>query len=395
MGQRLTLAALLAAGVMLAAGPATGDPGADKARVDDRIDSLRERAATDAAKAGILTEELSAAAGRVRELEAGVSAQQARLGVLEADVAAARARLLQLDATIDRQTVRLERLRRDHGVAVRRLERRVRALYVADDPDLIGFVLGTASFTDLIDNLELLARIGRQDVRLVTEVERARDGLADARRRTRAARVDAAETGHRLEVQAAEQRAVVERLVASRQALVGAQAGRRSALARIREDRQSLRSEIDGLEQQSTALAAQIRAAQQPAPAAAMPVVSDGPLAWPVSGPVTSGYGRRWGRMHEGIDIAVASGTPVGAAAPGAVIYAGWLGGYGNLVVVDHGGGIATAYAHNSAFVASVGESVGTGQAVAYSGNSGNSSGPHVHFEVRVGGSAVDPLGYL
>jgi murein DD-endopeptidase MepM/ murein hydrolase activator NlpD len=99
--------------------------------------------------------------------------------------------------------------------------------------------------------------------------------------------------------------------------------------------------------------------------------------------------------MHEGIDIAVAEGTAVVAAAAGTVIYAGWLGGYGNLVVVDHGGGISTAYAHNSAYATSVGQSVSQGQVVSYSGNTGNSSGPHVHFEVRVDGTAVDPLGYL
>ena len=94
-------------------------------------------------------------------------------------------------------------------------------------------------------------------------------------------------------------------------------------------------------------------------------------LGWPVSGPVTSGYGSRWGRMHEGIDISVAQGTPVRAAAAGTVIHAGWLGGYGNLVVVDHGSGLSTAYAHNSSFASSVGQSVAAGQVVSYSGNTG------------------------
>jgi murein DD-endopeptidase MepM/ murein hydrolase activator NlpD len=110
---------------------------------------------------------------------------------------------------------------------------------------------------------------------------------------------------------------------------------------------------------------------------------------------VTSGFGWRWGRMHEGIDIAVGSGTPVVAAAAGTVIQAGWLGGYGNLVVVDHGNGLATAYAHNSSLAVGVGQAVGQGEVLAYSGSTGNSSGPHVHFEVRVNGAAADPLGYL
>jgi murein DD-endopeptidase MepM/ murein hydrolase activator NlpD len=99
--------------------------------------------------------------------------------------------------------------------------------------------------------------------------------------------------------------------------------------------------------------------------------------------------------MHEGIDIAVASGTPVAASASGTVIVAGWVGGYGNLVVVDHGGGIATAYGHNTSVAVGVGQSVAQGQVIAYSGSTGHSTGPHVHFEVRVNGSPVDPLGYL
>jgi murein DD-endopeptidase MepM/ murein hydrolase activator NlpD len=99
--------------------------------------------------------------------------------------------------------------------------------------------------------------------------------------------------------------------------------------------------------------------------------------------------------MHEGIDIAVPSGTPVVAAASGTVITAGWLGGYGNLVVIDHGNGLATAYGHNSTVAVGVGQSVAQGEVVAYSGSTGHSTGPHVHFEVRVNGSPVDPLGYL
>ncbi len=77
------------------------------------------------------------------------------------------------------------------------------------------------------------------------------------------------------------------------------------------------------------------------------------------------------------------------------MIYAGWMGGYGNLVVLDHGNGLSTAYAHNSSLARAVGQTVATGTVIAYSGNTGHSTGPHVHFEVRVGGAAVDPLGYL
>jgi murein DD-endopeptidase MepM/ murein hydrolase activator NlpD len=210
-----------------------------------------------------------------------------------------------------------------------------------------------------------------------------------------AARVEAAELASAVGRRVDEQQALVERAAASRNALVAAQADRRSTIAAIEGDRDAVLAEIAELEKQSATLAATIRASQPVATEVVVPVSGGGLLAWPVSGPVTSGFGMRWGRLHEGIDIAVPSGSPVGASAAGTVIYAAWLGGYGNLVVVDHGGGLATAYAHNSSYAVGVGQTVETGTVIAYSGNTGNSSGPHVHFEVRVNGTAVDPLGYL
>ena len=395
-GLEATAAGLVTLCMLLVAGTAAGDPGTEKARVDGRIETLRGQASDADLRAGVLTEELSAVAGRVRELEAGVDAQQARLGVLEGQLGSARARLGTLDRTIAGQSKRLERLRGEYRIALTRLERRVRELYMTDGPDTLAFVLGTASFTDLIDNLDLLDRIGRQDERIATSVKSARDGVADARRRTRAARAEAARVEAAVSSATTEQRGIVTRLVASRDALVAARREKTTTLASIRSDRDSTLAEIDALEQQSAALEARIREAQQRSsvPAVVAPSGS-GVLGWPVSGPVTSGFGVRWGRMHEGIDIAVGEGTPVRAAAAGTVIYAGWMSGYGNLVAVDHGNGLSTAYAHNSSLAVSVGQSVAAGEVVSYSGNTGNSTGPHVHFEVRVNGSAVDPLGYL
>src|SRR5262249_31267791 len=150
--------------------------------------------------------------------------------------------------------------------------------------------------------------------------------------------------------------------------------------------------EIDALRAASAALANRIRAAQSSAPTSA-PSASG--LAWPVSGPVTSPFGWRWGRMHEGIDIGVPYGTPIHAAASGTVIYCGWESGYGNLTVIDHGGGLATAYGHQSSLAVSCGQQVSQGDVIGYVGSTGHSTGPHLHFEVRVNGAAVDPMGYL
>jgi len=118
-------------------------------------------------------------------------------------------------------------------------------------------------------------------------------------------------------------------------------------------------------------------------------------LVWPVDGRITSRFGTRWGRMHNGVDIAAPAGTPVLAAAPGKVTYAGWAGSYGMLVTIDHGNGVETRYAHNSRILVKVGDEVQRGQRIALVGSTGNSTGPHLHFEVLVNGENRDPLDWL
>jgi murein DD-endopeptidase MepM/ murein hydrolase activator NlpD len=148
------------------------------------------------------------------------------------------------------------------------------------------------------------------------------------------------------------------------------------------------------------AKAAQAKAASPPPPAEGgstsppSPPSSQG-LIWPVSGPLTSPFGMRWGSLHPGIDIGVGYGTPIHAAAAGTVLVASYNGGYGNLVVLDHGSSIATAYAHQSSIAVTVGQTVSQGEVIGYVGSTGFSTGPHLHFEVRVNGTPVDPLGYL
>ncbi len=185
-----------------------------------------------------------------------------------------------------------------------------------------------------------------------------------------------------------------DELAAGRDTLAAARTLKRSALTDARESRAEYLEEVEGLAAQSATLAAAIRDAQAAASTGTGAVSASG-FIWPVNGTVVSGFGMRWGRMHEGIDITASTGTPIWAAAAGTVIHAGWLGGYGNLVVVDHGDGLATAYAHASAILVSVGQSVSQGETIALVGSTGNSSGPHLHFEVRVNGDAVDPLFYL
>ena len=125
------------------------------------------------------------------------------------------------------------------------------------------------------------------------------------------------------------------------------------------------------------------------------PKIGTGTFSNPTRGTLTSRFGSRWGRMHEGIDIAAKIGTPVNAADGGKVIFSGTSGAYGKLVKIDHGGGFVTYYAHNSKLLVSKGDKVFKGQKIAESGNTGRSTGPHLHFEVRKNGKPVNPLSYV
>ncbi len=118
-------------------------------------------------------------------------------------------------------------------------------------------------------------------------------------------------------------------------------------------------------------------------------------MRWPAAGPVSSEFGQRWGRLHQGIDIAADDGAPIVATEDGVVFFAGWIGGYGNTVLIDHGGGVTTLYGHQSSIAVGEGSSVGIGETIGYVGSTGNSTGPHLHFEVRIDGAPVDPRRYL
>lgn len=118
-------------------------------------------------------------------------------------------------------------------------------------------------------------------------------------------------------------------------------------------------------------------------------------LIWPCRGPLTSPFGMRWGRMHQGQDIACGYGTAIHAAKAGTVVFAGQMSGYGNVVIIDHGGGFSTLYAHQSRMAVSQGQHVNQGDIIGYVGSTGHSTGPHLHFETRFGGTPRNPIPYL
>jgi murein DD-endopeptidase MepM/ murein hydrolase activator NlpD len=395
MGRRSLASVALVLGLALTAAASAQNPESEKAAVDARISALQAEIAEAKAKEGVLTTQLSAVVAELESAQAAVESAEAALSGLEAELASAQARLEQLTTLLERQTRRLERLQAEHAKAVGILEARVRAAYIDEPPDLVSFLVSASSFDEVIDSVELVSRIGAQDRRIANQVERAKRRAAAERRATIETKRLQAATVSVISERTAEARVVRDELAGDRDRLGTVRSLKRSALENAQETREEYLQEVEGLLAQSAALAARIQEAQRGAGSTGSGQPSAAGMIWPCDGVVVSGFGMRWGRMHEGIDIGCAYGTPNRAAASGTVIYSGWLGGYGNLVVVDHGNGLSTAYAHASTLLVGVGQSVSQGETVSLVGSTGNSSGPHLHFEVRVNGVAVDPLLYL
>jgi murein DD-endopeptidase MepM/ murein hydrolase activator NlpD len=393
MARRLFLGIFL---LLVLAAPAAGDVGTRKQHVDDRINRLHEKIASAQAKEGVLTEEISAMTSKIRALEGDVGSATTRLDTLQRDLELHQRKLDKLAELFRVETLRLNFLRAQYASALGRLNARLVAIYESNDPDALSVILSASSFSDLISQLDYLRQIGAQDERITAQVASSKARIAAVRARTGRIKDAVAVETNAIASRTNEARRTRDRLVASQNALAVARSHERNTLASIKEDERAYLDEANALAAVSAQLGAQIVSAQR---SSAGSFGNGAPSAsgfiWPVSGPVTSPFGMRWGRMHEGIDIAVPYGTPIHAAASGTVISAGWLGGYGNLVVIDHGRGLATAYAHQSAMAVSYGSSVSQGQTIGYVGSTGHSTGPHLHFEVRVNGAAVDPLGYL
>ena len=387
--RRLALGLLV---LLVVVAPAGADIVDRKQSVDSRIASLQDRVAAAKQKEAALQAEIDSVSGRIRGLEQQVGDVSLRLAPLEHELELRELKLNRLDALFQVQTSRLTFLRAEYRIAIARFNRRLVAAYESGRPDELSVLLSSRSFSGMLDGLAYIKLVARHDREVTAEVKSARDEVAAARKRTKAARADMYRQAKIVAVRVHQVRVLRDQLVASKDQLVAAQSRKRDALASLGARERADAEEIDSLLQVSAELAAKIRAAQSHSTVVR---TGSGALIWPVNAPITSPFGWRWGRMHEGIDLGAAYGTPIVAAAAGTVIYAGWLGGYGNLTVIDHGGGLSTAYGHQSSIGVSVGQQVAQGEIIGNVGSTGHSTGPHLHFEVRVNGQAVDPLGYL
>lgn len=293
----------------------------------------------------------------------------------------------QVNAQIQQTEVELAAAQKRLDERERILNKRLRDVYMHGKLNYLEVILGAKNFTDFANRLEFLKRIVSADLNLITEIRAERELILQKKQQLEVQRQQLA----KLQAEAEAKKTVVENKKQD-QLIV---------LARLQDEKALAEASYAELQATSQDIEARIRARQQQGASAGQVVHGSGVFVWPTSGPITSPFGYRihpiFGTQiyHSGIDIGVDTGTPIVAADSGVVIEADWLGGYGYAVVIDHGNGLSTLYGHNSELAVSPGQSVQQGQVIAYAGSTGYSTGPHCHFEVRVNGSPVDPMGYL
>jgi murein DD-endopeptidase MepM/ murein hydrolase activator NlpD len=364
--------------------------------VQSKIERKKDQIEEKKGKEQVLTSDITAYTARINRLEGEIGTLEERQAALQADLDAKRAELVAVQEDLRTERARLTRLKARLIEGRRLLADRLVELYKADDPDLITIVLDSENFAELLERGEFLRRISESDRKIVQAV-------SDAKEETKATAARLADLEQRKQEVAA---AIMQRrdeVVAVKEDLEGTQASyaevrddKRSLLSNVRTQRTHLEGDLATLEKAQARIQARL-AGVDTSPAGPI-VQGSGSMVWPVNGPVVSPFGPRWGRMHNGVDIAVPAGTPIRAVDDGTVVlmqdtYSS--GGYGNFTCVSHGGAISSCYAHQSSFATSSGANVSKGQVIGYVGCTGHCFGDHLHFEIRINGAAVDPMGYL
>ena len=294
----------------------------------------------------------------------------------------------ELDATearIDENEDKLKVLNKDFAVKRDQLAKRVRDIYINGQINYLDVLFGAKDFQDFFTRMDLLKRVIQQDYDLVQVVFAEKTAIETSQKELEKDKT----AKEKLVASAADRKKEAEKKQAAKQAIIDKMETDRATQERIINENLAASKEVEQMIRNSR---------YQPASPA---LSGSGALNWPLGGPITSPFGWRVhpitgaSRFHSGIDIGGDYGDTIHAAGAGIVSYAGWISGYGYAVIIDHGGGISTLYGHNQALLVSEGQSVSQGQAIAECGSTGNSTGPHCHFEVRVDGEPVDPMGYL
>ena len=358
--------------------------------------SFAQLTTQDKKKKSSLSQSLNKVKSKRNEIRTELRTKKKEVGTVMNQVHAVDSQLTSIHVKLDKTTAELaqnkkeqQRLATELRIQTEKLDsikvkvgQRIRAIYVQGESSPIAVLTESENLSDLASRKALLERIAARDREIFNEARVLRDSVLAKKKERDLNVIRVAELIKQQETELAELETV--------------RAKKKQIFSVLKAQENELEDVLEDMERESRKLEAQISAIQ--AKSAGSTPIYNGKFIMPVSGRRSSGFGYRTHpisgkrKMHTGIDIAASSGTTIKAAGAGKVITASWISGYGNTVVIDHGGGISTLYGHCSRLFVSVGQSVSTGSKIAAVGSTGNSTGPHLHFEVRVNGKPVNPL---
>jgi murein DD-endopeptidase MepM/ murein hydrolase activator NlpD len=381
--------------LVLPLGSQATTPQGRAASIQQKIQTTRGKIGRRKGTERVLTSDIQRWSSKIQKLQGSITTLQTREQRIQADLDARRAELTRTQSDLRSERARLARLKVKLANGRRVLANRLRELYEADRPDLVTVILNSKGFADLLERGEFLGRIQDQDNTIIKLV---RNAQADAT--ATAARLDKLERRQQqltaIVLQRRDEVATVKnQLIGTRVGYENTKAGKQAALGKVRTQRKSLETHLSELQKESDKVQAQLQggAGLPPGPITG----GSGRFIWPVNGPITAPFCERraWEACHPGMDIGVPTGTPIRAADGGRVAIAGWVGGYGNYTCIQHTASLSTCYGHQSVLKVQVGQQVAQGDVIGLSGSTGHSTGPHLHFEVRINGAVTNPMNYL
>ena len=323
-------------------------------------------------------------------LDTQVSTVQSQIDVLNQQINT-------LDADISQKESQIADKQKNIDANYEQLKQRLRALYLTGEASNLEIILSAKSVVDLADKTEAIQAITTHDTNLINTLKSDMDSIKAQKSEIETNRKSVAEARVALDTKQGELTSLVNETKAVIAEISQNESSANQENAKLAEQRKKADAAIDEWYKDYYA--------SQKGTGGSGGYVSKGNFGWPLPGVtnITSGYGYRWGSLHKGIDISSAGvyGKPIVAADSGKVMMAGWgnygtgYGGYGNVVAIDHGGGYSTLYGHCSNVAVSKGQTVKKGQVIAYVGNTGDSQGAHLHFEIRVNGVAKNPLNWF
>lgn len=343
---------------------------AEYQKVQDQIKQLEQKINSNSKSTKTVTSEINRLDKEIDQAEQQLVYLENRLQNTEAEIAATEADLATAESNL--------------GVRGEMLKTRIRALYERGSVSYLEVLLNAHSFTDLINRLSQLKRVVNQDVAVVETIKTERAAIMDKQAY--------------LQNKQQEATTLYQQTSQSRTQLASRKSERSTYLSKLQKDSVAYAASLEELEKTEAELERLIKEAQKNSPGTAS---GTGTYVWPAPGykKITSPYGWRTllGKrsFHAGVDIGAPMGAKIVAVDAGTVLYAGWLGDYGQVVIIDHGKGISTVYAHNSVLLVKTNDTVFKGQQISKAGSTGFSTGPHLHFEYRINGVKQNPLNYV